>query len=88
MQATDWLSVKPNYSRIAIFSAAAIVSLGLLAAYGIACTYLYLNPSLPTVEAMKSAELQVPLRVYTRSGTCSSALFIASTVGSDGFRNT
>ena len=60
--------MKPTYSRIAIFSVAALASLGLVAAYAIACTYVYLNPSLPTVEAMKSAELQVPLRVYTTSG--------------------
>jgi penicillin-binding protein 1A len=35
---------------------------------GLAGAYLYLQPSLPTVEAMRSVELQVPLRVYARSG--------------------
>jgi penicillin-binding protein 1A len=29
---------------------------------------VYLEPTLPTVEAMKNSELSVPLRVYTRSG--------------------
>jgi penicillin-binding protein 1A len=60
--------VKPNYKRLAIFSIAGLAGLAAAAAYAIACTYVFLNPSLPTVEAMKSAELQVPLRVYTRSG--------------------
>jgi penicillin-binding protein 1A len=60
--------VKPNYKRLAIFSITALVGLVAATAYAIACTYVFLNPSLPTVEAMKSAELQVPLRVYTRSG--------------------
>ncbi|MEZ5459077.1 MAG: penicillin-binding protein 1A [Steroidobacteraceae bacterium] len=60
--------MKPNYKRLAIFSITGLAGLAAAAAYAIACTYVYLNPSLPTVEAMKSAELQVPLRVYTRSG--------------------
>src|SRR4051812_24194989 len=37
-------------------------------AYAFVCAYLYLEPTLPTVEAMKTNELSVPLRVYTRSG--------------------
>jgi penicillin-binding protein 1A len=60
--------VKPKYKRLAIFSVAGLAGLVAAMAYAIACTYVFLNPSLPTVEAMKSAELQVPLRVYTRSG--------------------
>ncbi len=60
--------MKPKYKRLAIFSVAGLAGLVAAMAYAIACTYVFLNPSLPTVEAMKSAELQVPLRVYTRSG--------------------
>ncbi len=60
--------MKSRSTRIAIFSAGILVGLALAVAYAIACTYVYLNPTLPTVEAMKSAELQVPLRVYTRRG--------------------
>lgn len=43
---------------------------GLLLAgvFALACTYVYLAPSLPTAENMHKVELQVPLRVYTRSG--------------------
>ena len=40
----------------------------LLGAYALACSYVYLVPSLPSIESMRNVELQVPLRVYTRSG--------------------
>jgi penicillin-binding protein 1A len=46
----------------------AVISLTLLAAYAIACSYIYAEPSLPSVESMKRTELQVPLRVYSREG--------------------
>src|SRR3954469_10850590 len=36
--------------------------------YAFVCSYVYLEPTLPTVAAMKSSELAVPLRVYTRTG--------------------
>jgi penicillin-binding protein 1A len=45
-----------------------VIGLSLLAAYAIACSYIYVEPSLPSVEAMKRTELQVPLRVYSREG--------------------
>jgi len=40
----------------------------LLGAYALACSYVYLVPTLPSIESMRNVELQVPLRVYTRSG--------------------
>ena len=40
----------------------------LLGAYALTCSYVYLVPSLPSIESMRNVELQVPLRVYTRSG--------------------
>jgi len=40
----------------------------LLLVMGVAGVYVYIAPSLPTVEAMRKVELQVPLRVYTRTG--------------------
>jgi len=40
----------------------------LLGGYALACSYVYLVPSLPSVESMRNVELQVPLRVFTRSG--------------------
>ena len=45
-----------------------MILLALLGAFGLACAYVYLEPSLPSVESMRNIELQVPLRVYTRSG--------------------
>ena len=40
----------------------------LLGGYALACSYVYLLPSLPSIASMRNVELQVPLRVYTRSG--------------------
>lgn len=45
-----------------------MILLTLMGAYALACSYVYLEPSLPTVEAMRKVELQVPLRVFTSSG--------------------
>jgi len=42
--------------------------LALLGALGVACCYVFLEPSLPSVEAMRNIDFQVPLRVYTRGG--------------------
>jgi penicillin-binding protein 1A len=40
----------------------------LLGADALLSSYVYLDPSLPTVDAMRSGSLAVPLRVYTRDG--------------------
>ncbi|HEY7929853.1 MAG TPA: transglycosylase domain-containing protein [Steroidobacteraceae bacterium] len=40
----------------------------LLGADALLSSYVYLEPSLPTVDAMRSGSLAVPLRVYTRDG--------------------
>jgi len=45
-----------------------VILLTLLGAIGLAGCYVYLEPSLPSVEAMRNVEMQVPLRVYTRDG--------------------
>lgn len=36
--------------------------------YAFICAFVYLEPTLPTVDAMKNNEFAVPLRVYTSSG--------------------
>src|SRR6202034_3140584 len=36
--------------------------------YVYACSYVYLQPSLPTSEQMRNVELKVPLRIYTSTG--------------------
>ena len=40
----------------------------LLGLYAYACTYVYLQPSLPTSEQMRHVALKVPLRIYTSTG--------------------
>ena len=62
------VSVKWNYFKIFAALAAGVTLVTLLGAYALACSYLYLVPSLPSIESMRNVELQVPLRVYTRSG--------------------
>jgi penicillin-binding protein 1A len=46
----------------------AVIGLTFGAAYAIACVFVYLQPTLPTTEAMRNTEMQVPLRIYSRSG--------------------
>lgn len=45
-----------------------VTAVTLAIGYALICSYVYLEPSLPSVAAMKNNELAVPLRVYTRSG--------------------
>ena len=40
----------------------------MLGAYALLASYVYLAPSLPTVDAMRSGSVPVPLRVYARGG--------------------
>jgi penicillin-binding protein 1A len=51
-----------------IAAAGSVILITLLGAMGLAGCYLYLEPSLPSVDAMRNVEMQVPLRVYTRDG--------------------
>ena len=60
--------MKRYLPKIAFLAAAGLVIgvIGVMAL--ISGAYLYLQPSLPSVEAMRQIELQVPLRVYSRDG--------------------
>jgi penicillin-binding protein 1A len=60
--------VKWKAFRIAVAVAGSVMLVTLLGAYAFACSYVYLEPSLPSAQAMRNIEMQVPLRVYTRSG--------------------
>jgi penicillin-binding protein 1A len=60
--------VKRYLPKIAFLAAAGLAISALAIAALISGAYLYLQPSLPTVEAMRQIELQVPLRVYSRDG--------------------
>jgi penicillin-binding protein 1A len=60
--------VKRQYIRIPGIIAGGVTLLTLCAGYALACSFVYLSPSLPSVGAMRRVELQVPLRVYSRNG--------------------
>jgi penicillin-binding protein 1A len=60
--------VKPNYFRLFVQFLMGVTAITVGVAYAFVCSYVYLEPSLPTVAAMKNNELAVPLRVYTSSG--------------------
>ena len=60
--------MKWNYFRVLAIALASVMLITLLGAYALACSYVYLVPSLPSVASMRNVELQVPLRVFTRSG--------------------
>ena len=62
------VSVKWNWFRLLVILLGSVTLLTLLGGYALACSYVYLVPSLPSLEVMRNVELQVPLRVYTRSG--------------------
>ncbi len=60
----------PKISTFRILGLVVLVCLGLaaLGAYALLASYIYLAPSLPTVDAMRSGSLPVPLRIFTRGG--------------------
>ncbi|HVN44381.1 MAG TPA: penicillin-binding protein 1A [Steroidobacteraceae bacterium] len=60
--------MKWNWFRLLVILLGSVTLLTLLGGYALACSYVYLVPSLPSLEVMRNVELQVPLRVYTRSG--------------------
>jgi penicillin-binding protein 1A len=60
--------VKWNYFRLAVIVCGSVMLITLLGAYALACSYVYLVPTLPSVESMRNVDLQVPLRVFTRNG--------------------
>jgi len=64
----ELFSVKWNYFRITGAVATCVTLITLLAAYAFVCSFVYLSPTLPSPQAMRSVEFQVPLRVYSRNG--------------------
>ncbi|MEX0431178.1 penicillin-binding protein 1A [Spiribacter insolitus] len=54
--------------RRSLQTLAGLAALGLLAVGGLVVSYIVLAPGLPSVEAVRNVELQVPLRVYTTDG--------------------
>src|SRR5260221_6242732 len=64
----ELFSVKWNYFRITGAVAACVTLITLLGAYAFVCTFVYLSPTLPSPQAMRSVEVQVPLRFYSPNG--------------------
>src|SRR6202521_2453901 len=64
----ELFSVKWNYFRIIGAVTGCVTLITLLAAYAFVCSFVYLSPTLPSPQAMRSVEFQVPLRVYSRNG--------------------
>ena len=62
------VSVKWNWFRILVALVGSVMLVTLLGVYAYLCSYVYLAPSLPSAQAMRNVEMQVPLRVYTRGG--------------------
>jgi penicillin-binding protein 1A len=60
--------VKSRTFRLLVGLGATAVGIALLGLYALAGSYVYLYPSLPTLDAMRGVATQVPLRVYTRDG--------------------
>ena len=60
--------MKRKLLPLLIAAAGGVILLTLLGAIGLAGCYIYIEPSLPSVDAMRNVEMQVPLRVYTRDG--------------------
>ncbi|MBV9914013.1 MAG: transglycosylase domain-containing protein, partial [Sinobacteraceae bacterium] len=60
--------MKWNYFRVVTVALAAVTVITLLVGYALLCSYVYLASSLPSPQAMRSVEFQVPLRIYTSSG--------------------
>ena len=60
--------MKPNYFRLIVQLLMGVMAVTMSVAYAFVSAYVYLEPSLPTVAAMKNNELAVPLRVYTSAG--------------------
>lgn len=60
--------MKSRTLRVLIGLAVVAVVLALGVIYAFLASYVYLAPTLPSAASMRSLPLQVPLRVYTRSG--------------------
>ncbi|HTY49490.1 MAG TPA: hypothetical protein VMB48_07355, partial [Steroidobacteraceae bacterium] len=60
--------MKRSTFRLLVALAGSVALVALLGAIGIAGAYIYLEPSLPSAQSMRTVAFQVPLRVYTRDG--------------------
>src|SRR5487761_388836 len=61
-------SVKWKQVRISTAILGGVMLITLFGVYMFACSYVYLQPSLPTSAQMRNVALKVPLRIYTSTG--------------------
>ncbi|MEO7774784.1 MAG: transglycosylase domain-containing protein, partial [Steroidobacteraceae bacterium] len=62
------MRLKQIYRSLIAYAAVAVMAVTLLGVYGLACGYVYVAPALPSEDAIRHVEFQVPLRVYARGG--------------------
>jgi len=62
--ATEFYTMQPipKSARWLLLGITGSIAIGILAIFG---SYIYITPSLPTIEALRDIRLQVPLRVYS-----------------------
>jgi penicillin-binding protein 1A len=60
--------LKISTFRVIAFIVVVCLGVAGVGAYALLASYIYLAPSLPTVDAMRSGSVPVPLRIFTRSG--------------------
>lgn len=58
----------PSVKKLIIYTGTTLLSLVLIGVLGLLGAYLYLTPKLPSIDAIRDMRLQVPLRIYARSG--------------------
>lgn len=57
-----------SLSRMTRYGVVAMVAMSTFGLLAIMAAYLYLSPGLPSIEALKDVQLQVPLRIYSHDG--------------------
>ncbi|MET0279495.1 MAG: transglycosylase domain-containing protein [Steroidobacteraceae bacterium] len=60
--------MNPSLFRALRWLLLSFVGLLLVTGFALACSFVYIAPSLPTAATMHNVELSVPLRVYSRTG--------------------
>lgn len=60
--------MNPSYLRWLRRAVLGAVAFILAMGFALACTYVYLDPSLPTADSMHNKSLAVPLRIYASNG--------------------
>lgn len=60
--------MKPVFKKSVTFLVATTIALSIFGLISVFIAYLYITPRLPEIDTLKDVQLQVPLRVYTKTG--------------------